>query len=875
MNSVNEDLRLRAENLLNDEELLQELLKEKDISQIIHELCIHQIELEMQNDELRQTQEELAQAQEKFFHLYHLAPMGYFTFDQNGIILELNLMAAKLLGKQRSYLVGKPITSYLTYESNQLFSDHRQHVLQTHEAQTCELTLRPLSQQEAPIYVHVESVADRDEQDRLTQIRSTMTNITERRVVEQRLEEARDQLEQRVGKRTADLREEIISHQITESALKASEARYKRLLDSVTDYIYTVKIENGQPVSTRHGPNCAAVTGYTLQEYEANPNLWYEMIHEEDRPIVTEQARKLMLGESVPPLEHRIIHKDGTIRWVRHTPVFRQDMHGVVVAYDGLITDITERRRLAERLAAIHLGGQELTKLRDENTIFNRMLETAISVFECEEAGYGLFNKATGVMEYHYYSPPHIQSVETAPTPPSTNKQTIPYRSEISVLITSGLQNIGVLRAVSIEPDFFTSNDHQLLQTLADQVAVAVENARLYGEIKQRMDAEHSARQQAEMLREATAALTATIDLNEVLDSILIHLERVVPYDSACVFLWDDGQLQVVAGRGDQVQQEIVGRQYAVEQYFDEYFDHDDHPFILINSLLGLGSNDPIPGWMSVPLTVRGEVSGYLTLDSEDKTRYSQADEVLAQAFANQAAAAIHNAQLFEEVRLGHEQLQFLSRRLVEVQESERRQIARELHDEIGQTLTGLTVGLRLLEREASQPEAVLARVADLERTTNSVSESLHGLAINLRPASLDHVGLIAALRQHIDNFRTRYNLETQFEVIGFTQKRLPLNMETTIYRIVQEALTNVVRHAQASRVDIVLKWDNNKLITIIEDNGCGFDPRSVVEKNRLGLLGMRERAEMVGGSLVVESSEDAGTTILVEVPDVDSNFDR
>ena len=135
-----------------------------------------------------------------------------------------------------------------------------------------------------------------------------------------------------------------------QEALLMSEKRYKRLLESVTDYGYSVKVENGRPVATSHGPSCVAVTGYTLQAYEADPNLWYRMIHEEDREAVTEQAARLLSGEAASPIEHRIIHKDGSIRWVKNTAVPRYDEQGNLIAYDGLVYDITERKQAEEAL---------------------------------------------------------------------------------------------------------------------------------------------------------------------------------------------------------------------------------------------------------------------------------------------------------------------------------------------------------------------------------------------------------------------------------------------------------------------------------------------------------------------------------------------
>ena len=134
---------------------------------------------------------------------------------------------------------------------------------------------------------------------------------------------------------------------LAEEALRQSEERYRRLLESVTDYVYTVTVRDGRAVSTVHGPNCLAVTGYAAEDYRDNPLLWLSMVPEQDRPAVLEQAERLLTAGEAPPLEHRIVHKDGSIRYVRNTPVVRRDASGAVVAYDGIINDITERK-LAE-----------------------------------------------------------------------------------------------------------------------------------------------------------------------------------------------------------------------------------------------------------------------------------------------------------------------------------------------------------------------------------------------------------------------------------------------------------------------------------------------------------------------------------------------
>jgi two-component system, cell cycle sensor histidine kinase and response regulator CckA len=144
--------------------------------------------------------------------------------------------------------------------------------------------------------------------------------------------------------------EDITERRAIEEARRDSEARYRHMIDSITDYVVSVKIENGQAVSVSHGPGCVAVTGHTSEELRAEPGLWTSLVLPEDRGIVSEAMRRILAGERIGPVEHRIRRKDGALRWVRHTPVLRFEGDGTVVAYDGLIQDITERRALQDQL---------------------------------------------------------------------------------------------------------------------------------------------------------------------------------------------------------------------------------------------------------------------------------------------------------------------------------------------------------------------------------------------------------------------------------------------------------------------------------------------------------------------------------------------
>ncbi|MBF0465971.1 MAG: PAS domain S-box protein [Nitrospirae bacterium] len=188
-------------------------------------------------------------------------------------------------------------------------------------------------------------------------------------------------LQERIYQRTIELDNinkklqlEITERMQIEEALRLSEHRYKRLIGAITDYIYTVDVVDGEAVSTSHGPGCVAVTGYTHEDYVRDPFLWYQMIHPEDRHSVMEMTRRVLAGEIMPSIEHRIINKDGTTRWVRNTIVPRRGKDGTLIAYDGLISDITERRRTDE---ALRLSEQRYKHLLNATTDYIYTVEVS------------------------------------------------------------------------------------------------------------------------------------------------------------------------------------------------------------------------------------------------------------------------------------------------------------------------------------------------------------------------------------------------------------------------------------------------------------------------------------------------------------------
>ena len=215
------------------------------------------------------------------------------------------------------------------------------------------------------------------------------------------------------------------------------------------------------------------------------------------------------------------------------------------------------------------------------------------------------------------------------------------------------------------------------------------------------------------------------------------------------------------------------------------------------------------------------------------------------------------------------DRLKILSRRLIEVQEAERRSLALELHDEIGQILTGLKLTLEMSARQPARE--VRDTIAQAQTLVNELMARARQMSLDLRPATLDHLGLLSALLWHIKQYGERTHVRVEFKHSGLEGRRFPAEMETAAYRIVQEALTNVARHAETGEVTVRVWADGHGLNLQIEDQGKGFEAEAAMAAdNTSGLAGMRERAHLLGGSFLIESSPGVGTRLTAEFPDGD-----
>jgi signal transduction histidine kinase len=399
----------------------------------------------------------------------------------------------------------------------------------------------------------------------------------------------------------------------------------------------------------------------------------------------------------------------------------------------------------------------------------------------------------------------------------------------------------------------FAEEDEELVQLLAAQAAVAIENARLY---------ESATRwsRQLESLTEVGNALAEEIELPRLLDLVATRVRELLDARLVTIGLPVPAGMRVEAAAGDDAD-DFRGmllpphskNARVLERRRSERIDSviedpeiDQEAARRLNATTGL----------YVPLLARDRAIGVISVHDKRGAdpRFSDADVRLAETFAARAAIA---ADL--STRVARDAM----RRVVAAQELERRRLARELHDETGQALTSILLGLKSVEEAPADDERQRA-AAELRELVVTTLQDVRRLAVELRPKALDDFGLVPALERLGETFAEQTGTRVQLEAqLG---ERLPAEIETALYRIVQEALTNVAKHARAGNVSILLMRKDASVSAVIEDDGLGFEP-SELRESGLGLLGMRERLELIDGRFEVESRRGGGTTIVAEVP--------
>gem|GEM_PF-1971530 len=441
-------------------------------------------------------------------------------------------------------------------------------------------------------------------------------------------------------------------------------------------------------------------------------------------------------------------------------------------------------------------------------------------------------------------------------------------------------RTLGLLKLAMAKktPDQFTEADVSLCQTLAGLVGLLIENARLHQEGAE-------GQLHAEALQVIGRALASELDYERIVRDVAEFAYRLVGARFVLVAVPEAKKFRPVATAGrlkqDPSAMDATDVPANLLRYsFVQNAVQEARPMVVPDieadpKLTPRQAEAEVQGWRSsvaVPLLSHNQLVGVLVAYAHRPNSFNPGDVATLMSLASQAAAAIYNAQLFGELETQREALRQVSLRLVNTQEAERRLISRELHDELGQALTALKINLDLARRAMPDeaPPKLRRSVQEASSLAMQTLETARNMSLALHPTLLDDLGLVAALRWEIDRVEQLTGQTIQFET-DLADIKLQPELEITIYRIVTEALTNIVRHAQASDIHIGLKLENQQLSLRVVDDGVGFDVEhwlnSPSERKSLGLISMRERAELLGGRLELTSRPGQGTTVAGTLP--------
>lgn len=402
----------------------------------------------------------------------------------------------------------------------------------------------------------------------------------------------------------------------------------------------------------------------------------------------------------------------------------------------------------------------------------------------------------------------------------------------------------------------FTDDDEEAVKLLAGQAAVAIENARLY---------ESATRwsQQLEALHDVLRSIVGETQLPRLLELVARRLRELIAAEAVMIVRpQPDGRLRIDAlaggepgrwlGRHLDSRHTKAGR--VLERRRSACVD-DVRADPEIDQELARAQG--LRAALYVPLLVGDRALGVVLAQNKlgPEGHFSDADMRIAEMFAGRAAVACDLSE-----RVSRETM----RRVIEGQELERRRLARELHDETGQALTSILLGLKAIRGARDDVSAAKAE-AEVRSLVVQALQDVRRLAVELRPAALDDFGLVPALERLAQTARERAGLDVYVQA-SLSARRLPGEVETVLYRLVQEALTNVLKHADAHAVTIFLSLQDGVVHALVEDDGHGF-AAGERRDGALGLLGMQERLSLLGGEVEIESAPGAGTTVRAQLP--------
>jgi PAS domain S-box-containing protein len=637
------------------------------------------------------------------------------------------------------------------------------------------------------------------------------------------------ELEARVQERTSALHE-----------VRKAENKYRTLVEQLPAITYILALDEGNRF-IYVSPQVESMIGFSPAECLADPDLYLRQLHPDDRLRVLDHAAESSATGKPFSSEHRVLTRDGQVRWFSVQGMVIRDEAGQPLFRRGVMIDITAQKKAEEELDSL-------------NTRTTNILEhMAAAFFAVDHEG-----RIT-------YANPSAELL--AGRPRDTVIGTGLWEVFPEVTDTVFYKQYERVRAeqVALEAESYVPQISKWLKAqiypTGDGVSALIE------------DITEQHRHEASAVSDILRALNAHLDVTEAFPVIAAGLNAITGCDASDLVIFDGkAERATVVAVSQALDGVALGSWFRVAEMpgakdvlaglphlAPDLAAELQTPIALSAYQLGLRSG------MWLPLRGEGVTAGAVGLLWRRYSGGGTAELPLLGQIADAIGLAVARMRLFEEVRAGRERLKVLSKQLIQVQEVERRHIARELHDEIGQQLTGLNL---LLDTIDGRPvEVALERLAEAHGLIEDLVGWVRRLSLDLRPAMLDDLGLLPALLWLFDRYTGQTGVRVNFEHEGLEQ-RVSEEVETAAYRIVQEALTNVARHAGVSEVTVQACVGDSMLTLHVVDRGTGFDCNgALAEPVTCGIAGMRERAMLLGGRVAVESAPGTGTRLRAEFP--------
>ena len=796
--------------------------------------------------ERKQVEEELRQSEERFSKVFHASPVSItITRLSDGLILDVNESLLRMLGYHREEVIGHTSAELNVWDN----PDERKKVVQLLREKgsihDIEISFRTKLGEIRQAFTSLELLVLGGEPCLL----SLAHDITDRKRAEEALHE----------------KEQILSE--------------SQRIAHIGSWLYDI---TGQILWSDETYN---IYGVSPDNFTPNAESFLNLIHPDDRPAMQAWINACLAGEKPGELEFRSIMPDGTVRFISGCGELKYDAENKPIHMAGTAQDITERKQAGEKIfrlnrlySVLSKINEAIVRIHEPEKLYNEVCKIAVEDGLFHMVWLGLVDQNTLLVkpvthwgvEEGYLDKIHISINPDVPEgrgPTGTairegkyfvcndienDPRMLPwrdealkrgYRSSAAFPLKAGKMTIGTINLYKNELYFFENEEEEvrLLMSLTDDLSFAIEY----------MENEEKRQRAEESLRRSEAFLDNIIEQSPHAMYITDGRGTLMRLNQTCrelLHITDDE----VVGKYNVLQDNIVEEQGLLP---------------LVKKVFEKGETVKFTIWYDSsrlkPLELRK--TAFVTLDVTISPVLDVNGRVTNAI--TQHVDITERKRAEDQLRSSREQLRALSAHLQSVREEERTLIAREIHDELGQTLTVFKMDLSWLENKLPKKEkSLIEKAQSMSKLIDSTIQLVRKISTKLRPGVLDDLGLIAAIEWQAQEFQDRTGIKCEFNS-SLETVELDRERSTAVFRICQETLTNVARHSDATRVIINVEESAGNLTLEVDDNGKGISESEISNPKSLGLLGMKERAHIFGGELNIVGTHGKGTTVMVSIP--------